>query len=189
MADIPSRKPILTIEQQIEHLRRKGVSFELCPEAEAARILAGQDHYFRLTAYRALFPKRVGGPRDGQYAGLDFGHLVDLAAIDRKLRGFLLPLTLDVENSAKTRRLSASPKSRARTATQSSPTTSRPSTTATATAGRASSSACKTTPTLGRSFRNTRSARCRHGCFWSSRPSAPSPTSISSVPTGGAIPE
>ena len=27
MADIPSRKPILTIEQQIEHLRRKGVSF------------------------------------------------------------------------------------------------------------------------------------------------------------------
>lgn len=40
---------------------------------------------------------------DGQYAGLDFGHLVDLAAIDRELRGFLLPLTLDVENSAKTR--------------------------------------------------------------------------------------
>lgn len=39
MADIPSRKPILTIEQQIEHLRRKGVSFELCSEAEAARIL------------------------------------------------------------------------------------------------------------------------------------------------------
>ena len=82
MADIPSRKPILTIEQQIEHLRRKGVSFELCSEAEAARILAGQDHYFRLAAYRVLFPKRVGGPRDGQYAGLDFGHLVDLAAID-----------------------------------------------------------------------------------------------------------
>lgn len=54
-------------------------------------------------AYRVLFPKRVGGPRDGQYAGLDFGHLVDLAAIDRELRGFLLPLTLDVENSAKTR--------------------------------------------------------------------------------------
>ncbi|WP_261981234.1 Abi family protein, partial [Collinsella aerofaciens] len=45
----------------------------------------------------------AGGPRDGQYAGLDFGHLVDLAAIDRELRGFLLPLTLDVENSAKTR--------------------------------------------------------------------------------------
>lgn len=33
-------------------------------------------------AYRVLFPKRVGGPRDGQYAGLDFGHLVDLAALN-----------------------------------------------------------------------------------------------------------
>ena len=103
MADGQNRKPILTIEQQIMHLKQRGVSFELCAEAEAARILAGQDHYLRLAAYRVLFPKRVGGPRDGQYAGLDFGHLVDLAAIDRELRGFLLPLTLDVENSAKTR--------------------------------------------------------------------------------------
>lgn len=103
MADGQNRKPILTIEQQIMHLKQKGVSFELCAEAEAARILTGQDYYFRLAAYRALFPKRVGGPRDGQYAGLDFRHLVDLTAIDRELRGFLLPLTLDVESSAKTR--------------------------------------------------------------------------------------
>ena len=72
------------------HLKQRGVSFELCAEAEAAHILAGRDHYFRLAAYRVLFPKRVGGPRDGQYAGLDFGHLVDLAAIDRELRGFLV---------------------------------------------------------------------------------------------------
>ena len=35
--------------------------------------------------------------------GLDFGHLVDLAEIDKELRGFLLPLTLDVENAAKTK--------------------------------------------------------------------------------------
>lgn len=189
MADIPSRKPILTIEQQIMHLKQKGVSFELCPEAEAARILAGRDHYFRLAAYRVLFPKRVGGPRDGQYAGLDFGHLVDLAAIDRELRGFLLPLTLDVENSAKTRlieRITEMPGEDGysifsdylaalnhgdRNRREGEP------------------SACKTTPTLGRSFRGTRSARCRRGCFWSSRRLAPSPTSTSSVPTGGAIPE
>lgn len=41
MADGQNRKPILTIEQQIMHLKQKGVSFELCAEAEAARILAG----------------------------------------------------------------------------------------------------------------------------------------------------
>lgn len=45
----------------------------------------------------------VGGAHDGEYAGLDFGHLVDLAGIDQELRGFLLPLTLDVESAAKTK--------------------------------------------------------------------------------------
>lgn len=97
------RKPKLTVEEQIEHLKSKGVAFELCDEEEAARILSERDHYFRLAAYRVLFPKRVGGKHDGEYAGLDFGHLMDLAEIDQELRGFLLPLTLDVESAAKTR--------------------------------------------------------------------------------------
>lgn len=97
------RKPKLTVEEQIEHLKSKGVTFDLCDEGEAARILSEQDHYFRLAAYRVLFPKRVGGAHDGEYAGLDFGHLVDLAGIDQELRGFLLPLTLDVESAAKTK--------------------------------------------------------------------------------------
>lgn len=101
--EIDSRKPKLTIEEQIEHLKSKGVTFELCDEEEATRILSEQDHYFRLAAYRVLFPKRIGGAHDGEYAGLDFGHLVDLAGIDQELRGFLLPLTLDVESAAKTK--------------------------------------------------------------------------------------
>ncbi len=33
------RKPILTIEQQIEHLKQKGVAFELCSEEKAADYL------------------------------------------------------------------------------------------------------------------------------------------------------
>lgn len=164
MADGQNRKPILTIEQQIMHLKQKGVSFELCAEAEAARILAGQDHYFRLAAYRVLFPKRVGGPRDDQYAGLDFGHLVDLAAIDRELRGFLLPLTLDVENSAKTRLIERITEKPGEDGYSILSTTSPPSTTATATAGKASSGVCRTMPTWDRSSRGTRLARCRRGC-------------------------
>ena len=97
------RKPKLTVEEQIEHLKSKGVAFELCDEKEAARILSEQDHYFRLAAYRVLFPKRIGGAHDGEYAGLDFGHLVLSYGIDQELRGFLLPLTLDVESAAKTK--------------------------------------------------------------------------------------
>lgn len=99
----PGRKPKLTVEDQIAHLKSKGVLFELCDEAKAAHILAERDHYFRLAAYRVLFPKRVGGEYEGEYAGLDFGHLVDLADVDQELRGLLLPLALDIENAAKTK--------------------------------------------------------------------------------------
>lgn len=60
IAEDNKRKPKLTVEEQIEHLKSKGVTFELCDEGEASRILSEQDHYFRLAAYRVLFPKRVG---------------------------------------------------------------------------------------------------------------------------------
>ena len=143
IAEDNKRKPKLTVEEQIEHLKSKGVTFELCDEGEASRILSEQDHYFRLAAYRVLFPKRVGGKHDGEYAELDFGQLVDLAGIDQELRRFLLPLTLDVENAAKT--------NATRTATPSSPTTSRTSTTPSATGAKARSRAWRTTPTSDRS--------------------------------------
>ncbi len=96
-------KALLTVEQQIEHLKSKGVTFELCSEHEAAEYLAGRTYYFKLAAYRVLFDKRVGGSRDGQYVNLDFGHLRALASLDRDLRYALLPLTLDVEHAARTK--------------------------------------------------------------------------------------
>ncbi len=54
-------------------------------------------------AYRTLFPRRVGGAHDGEYANLDFGDLVDLERLDRELRAVLLPLALDAEHLAKAR--------------------------------------------------------------------------------------
>ncbi|WP_233861663.1 hypothetical protein [Eggerthella lenta] len=57
IAEDNKRKPKLTVEEQIEHLKSKGVTFELCDEGEASRILSEQDHYFRLAAYRVLFPR------------------------------------------------------------------------------------------------------------------------------------
>ena len=151
IAEDNKRKPKLTVEEQIEHLKSKGVTFELCDEGEASRILSEQDHYFRLAAYRVLFPKRVGGKHDGEYAELDFGQLVDLAGIDQELRRFLLPLTLDVENAAKTKLVEKITDNRMRTATPSSPTTSRTSTTPSATGAKARSRAWRTTPTSDRS--------------------------------------
>ena len=86
MAEPHDRKPILTIEQQIEHLKQKGVAFELCSEEEAADYLRDKCNFFKLASYRKLFSKYEGGPRDGRYVDLDFGQLRLLAALDQELR-------------------------------------------------------------------------------------------------------
>ncbi len=95
--------PLLSIEEQIAQLKQQGVTFDLCPEDEAKAYLSDRTYYFKLRSYRTLFAKRVGGKRDGQYIGLDFGHLQALASLDRDLRYALLPLTLDVEHAARTK--------------------------------------------------------------------------------------
>lgn len=94
-------KPLLTVEQQIAHLKSKGVTFALCGEEEAAAYLTDRTYFYKLYAYRSLFERRVGGARDGEYVGLDFGHLRALASLDRTLRYTLLPMTLDVEHFAR----------------------------------------------------------------------------------------
>ncbi len=93
--------PLLSVDEQVAQLRRQGVAFDLCPEDEARAYLSDRTYYFKLRSYRTLFDRRVGGARDGQYVGLDFGHLRALASLDRDLRYTLLPLTLDVEHAAR----------------------------------------------------------------------------------------
>lgn len=98
-------KPMITVEQQTAHMKAKGISFNLVSEEEAAVYLHEKCQFFRVYAYRKLFSRRVGGPRDGRYAGLDFGHLKALSSIDRELRDVLLSMTLDVEHFMKVRLL------------------------------------------------------------------------------------
>ncbi len=101
MAEAHDRKPILTIEQQIDHLKQKGVAFELCSEHEAAAYLRDKCNFFKLASYRKLFSKHEGGPQDGQYVNLDFGQLRLLASLDQRLRHALLGMTLDIEHFQK----------------------------------------------------------------------------------------
>ena len=98
---------MLTVDQQIAHMKAKGISFELCSEDEAKAHLRTKCQFFRVYAYRKLFPKHVGGPRDGQYVNLDFGQLRTLSNLDRMLRDVLLHMALDVEHFAKVRLLAA----------------------------------------------------------------------------------
>lgn len=106
-AGVGHPKPMLTVEQQIAHMKDKGITFDLVSEEEAAKHLRTKCQFFRIYAYRRSFAKREGGPRDGQYIGLDFGHLKELSNLDRMLRDTLFPMTLDVEHFAKIRLLAA----------------------------------------------------------------------------------
>lgn len=99
--EIDETKRKLTIEEQIAHLKAKGVKFTGCSESVAKTHLAEKNNYFRLAAFRKLFPKHKGGSRDGQYIDLDFAQLQGLSYIDQNLRSALLAMSLDVEHYTK----------------------------------------------------------------------------------------
>ena len=98
-------KVALPAREQVEFLRReKGCTFELIGETEAERILGHEGRLYRLKAYAKDFETyRDPGPRQGLCIGMDFGHLVELDALDRELRDLMLGLTLDIEESLKNR--------------------------------------------------------------------------------------
>lgn len=100
-----ARKPMLTAKQQVEHLKSRGVRFELCSEGDAVEYLSDANNYLRAAAYRKLYFRQVDGDNPGDYVNLDFEDLVELSSIDRRLREALRSATIDVEHFAKMRLL------------------------------------------------------------------------------------
>lgn len=103
--DMRTRKPMLMAEQLVEHLKSRGVSFELCSEEDAVAYLLDANNYLRAAAYRKLYFRQVDGDNPGAYVNLEFEDLVELSSIDRRLREALLSATIDVEHFAKMRLL------------------------------------------------------------------------------------
>ena len=98
-------RPKLTAEQQIAHLKSKGVKFEKCSEENALNYLRENNNYFKLRAYRTGFDKIENGDNAGKYIDLDFAMLRDVAIIDMEMRYNILPLALDIEHSEKVKLL------------------------------------------------------------------------------------
>lgn len=95
------RKPKLSVEEQIEHLKVKGITFNIVTELEARNYLNENNNFFKLTSYRKNFTKHPDGENAGKYIDLDFAYLKDLSIIDMKLRYILVHLSLDVEHFTK----------------------------------------------------------------------------------------
>lgn len=101
----PIDKPMLTPTQQVEHMKSKGILFDIMSEAEAIKYLTENNNYFKLRAYRKNFDKYVGGKNDGKYISLDFAMLKDLSIIDMHLRYLLIQMALDTEHFLKVKLL------------------------------------------------------------------------------------
>ena len=98
-------RPKLSAREQVEHLKKKGVKFELIGEDEAERYLVENNNYFKLRAYRKNFEKYSSGKKADTYINLDFAMLRDLAVIDMRLRYVLLTFALDIEHFEKVKLL------------------------------------------------------------------------------------
>ncbi len=95
--------PKLSIPQQIEHMKGKGIAFSLYKESAARTFLEEHNYYFKLKAYAHNFDRYKNPEKDNRYINLDFAHLVDLSKIDAEFRKIILNMCLDLEHYLKVR--------------------------------------------------------------------------------------
>ncbi len=92
---------MLSVDGLIAHAKEKGITFEIISEEAAKDYLSRNNNYFKLTSYRKNYSKVQSGPQEGQYNGLDFAYLIELARIDVEVRHILLKMCLDIEHFLK----------------------------------------------------------------------------------------
>ena len=93
-------KKKLSIDQQIEDLKNKGVTFINCSEEDTKKYLRRQNYYFKYKSYAKNY---VINKTTGKYVNLDASYLMELASIDLKLRKVILEMCLDIEHYLKVR--------------------------------------------------------------------------------------
>ena len=96
-------KQLLSIEELIQHMKNRGITFNEISENDAKQFLQNNNYYMKLAAYRANYDKCDIGKRQGQYKKLDFGYLKELSTIDMYLRYIVMDMCLDIEHVIKVR--------------------------------------------------------------------------------------
>lgn len=96
-----NRKPKLSIDEQVQHLKSKGVLFNIMSEEAAVDYLNIHNNFFKLTSYRKNYDKHPAGENKGKYINLEFAYLVALAQIDMRIRYTIVHMALDIEHNVK----------------------------------------------------------------------------------------
>ena len=98
-------KQLLSIDELIEHMKNKGITFNEVSESDAKIFLQKNNYYMKLAAYRSNYEKCPTGKRAGQYKKLDFGYLKELSTLDMYLRYIIMDMCLDIEHAIKVKLL------------------------------------------------------------------------------------
>lgn len=91
-------KQKLSIDDQIQHMKEKGIKFELASEEYAKGYLQNNTYYFKIKSYAKSFEKST---KKDTYINVDFAYLEEMAKLDMYLRKYILNLSLDVEHLLK----------------------------------------------------------------------------------------
>ena len=60
-------KPRLSLDEQIQHLKCKGILFNIMDEGSAKQYLKYNNNYYKLTSFRKNYDKHPGGENKGKY--------------------------------------------------------------------------------------------------------------------------
>jgi len=96
-------KKKLSIDEQIENLKIKGIAFGIMTEDDAKKFLKYNNFYFKLKSYAKNYLQYQKTDLKGKYINLDFAHLVELSLLDMYFRKIIVHMCLDVEHFLKTR--------------------------------------------------------------------------------------
>ena len=91
------KKVKLSVQEQINHIESKGITFNLISKDEAQNFLEEYNSYFRLKSYAKNFSKYNNSIKKGKYINLDFLYLKELSIIDFYLRRILSKMVIDIE--------------------------------------------------------------------------------------------
>ncbi len=100
-------KQMLSVDELVDHMKRKGITFQNVSENEAKAFLRENSYYMKLAAYRSNYPKCTEGKRTGQYIKLDFSYLQELSELDTEVRYLILKMCLDIEHALKVKLVEA----------------------------------------------------------------------------------
>ena len=103
IGDYHMKKTKLSIEQQIEDMKSKGICFDIISEQEAARYLKNNCYYFKLKTYEKNFEKYRGTDKKGHYINLDFAYIKELYELDNILKSMIITMSSEVEHALKIR--------------------------------------------------------------------------------------